>query len=112
MDEEMRKRLEAAGWRVGGAEDLLDLSPKEIEFIETKLALARGLRRERERQGLTQQQVADRIGSSQSRVARMEAADSSVSMDLLVRSLLTLGVDREELAALVKPGPSRSRSGT
>jgi len=111
MDEKKRRRLEAAGWRVGGAEDLLDLSPEEIEFIETKLSLARGLRRERERQGLTQQQVADRIGSSQSRVARMEAADSSVSMDLLVRSLLALGVDREELAALVKPGRRRSRSG-
>lgn len=112
MDDRKRERLEASGWRVGGAEDLLDLSPEEIEFIETKLALARGLRRERERQGLTQRDVADRIGSSQSRVAKMEAADSSVSIDLLMRSLLALGADREDLAALVQPGRRESSSRT
>lgn len=64
---------EAAGWRVGDAEGFLDLSPEAVEFIETKLALARGLREERERQGLTREEVAQRIGSSQCHVAKMEA---------------------------------------
>lgn len=118
MDTKKRRKLEAAGWRVGDAEDFLDLSPDEVAYIETKLALAHGLRDERERLGLTQEQVARKVGSSQSRVAKMEAADSSVSVDLLIRALLKLGTGRTELAALVRPertkaesaGLSRSRS--
>ena len=38
------------------------------------------------------------VGSSQSRVAKMEAADASVSVDLLIRSLLKLGAARKDLA--------------
>ena len=66
----------------GNAADFLQLSDDERRFIETKLALAEGLRRLRESQGLTQTDVARRIGSSQSRVAKMETADRSVSTDL------------------------------
>ena len=107
MDPNKRRKLEQAGWRVGNAEDFLELTPDEVAFIETKLALARGLRSQRESQGLTQEQVAERIGSSQSRVAKMEAADASVSLDLLVRTLLKLGVGRGDLAALVRPQRKR-----
>jgi DNA-binding XRE family transcriptional regulator len=103
MDAKKRKKLEAAGWRVGEAEDFLELSPDEVAYIETKLALSRGLRAERERLGLTQEQVARKVGSSQSRVAKMEAGDSSVSLDLLIRTLLKLGTGRRDLAALVRP---------
>ncbi len=111
MDAKKRKRLEAAGWKVGDAEEFLELTPDEVEFIETKLALARGLREEREKQGLTQEQVAKKVGSSQSRVAKMEAADSSVSMDLLIRTILKLGAERKDLAEFVKPRQRRAPQG-
>ena len=104
MDEEKRRRLESAGWSVGDVSDFLDLSPAEAEFIELKLALARGLRARREENGLTQREVALRTGSSQSRVAKMEAADSSVTVDLLIRALLSLGASRSEVARLVRSG--------
>lgn len=111
MDEAKRKRLEEAGWKVGDTSEFLDLSTDEVEFIETKLSLARGLRAERERLGLTQEEVAKRIGSSQSRVAKMEAGDASVSIDLLMRSLLKLGARRGELAELVRPRRRKAVSG-
>jgi DNA-binding XRE family transcriptional regulator len=96
-----RRRLERAGWRVGDAADFLQLSDDEQRFIETKLALAAGLRRMRERPGLTQTDVARRIGSSQSRVAKMEVADPTVSTDLLLRSLFRLGANRRHVARLL-----------
>ena len=70
--------------------------------MEFKLALAAGLREERATRGLTQEQLARRVGSSQSRVAKMEAADSSVSVDLMVRSLFKLGAKRSDVARLVR----------
>jgi predicted XRE-type DNA-binding protein len=93
-----RESLEKAGWKVGNAEDFLELSAEERAFLEVKLALASALRHRRERKKLTQAQVARILGSSQPRVAMMEAADSSVSVDLLVRSLLAIGATRRDLA--------------
>jgi DNA-binding XRE family transcriptional regulator len=93
--------LERAGWKIGDAADFLQLSEEERRFIETKLALADGLRRLRERQGLTQTDVAERIGSSQSRVAKMEVADRTVSTDLILRSLFRLGANRRDVARLL-----------
>jgi predicted XRE-type DNA-binding protein len=90
MDEARRERLEAAGWRFGDAADFLQLTPDEAAFVEVKLALASYLRDLR-RSTWTQTQVAERLGSSQSRVAKMEAAHRSASLDLLVRSVLALG---------------------
>jgi DNA-binding transcriptional regulator YiaG len=82
MNIDMRHKLERAGWAVGDAGDFLRLSADERQYVEVKLALAQGLRRRRERLGLTQTEVAARFGSSQSRVAKMEAAHRSVSTDL------------------------------
>jgi predicted XRE-type DNA-binding protein len=93
-----RESLEKAGWKVGNAEDFLELSAEERAFLEVKLALASALRDRRERKKLTQAQVARILGSSQPRVAMMEAADTSVSVDLLVRSLLAIGATRRDLA--------------
>jgi DNA-binding XRE family transcriptional regulator len=104
-----RRRMERAGWKIGDAADFLQLSDEERRFIETKLALAEGLRRLRERQGLTQTDVARRIGSSQSRVAKMEVADPTVSTDLLLRSLFQLGANRREVARLLTE-PRRTRA--
>ena len=98
MKQSKRQKLERNGWRVGTASDFLGLSAEESAYIEMKLALSEALREEREKKKLSQVQFARMIASSQSRVAKMEAADSSVSMDLLVKSLLALGVARKKVA--------------
>ena len=105
MRKDARQRLERAGWAVGDAGDFLGLSDEERRFIETKLALAAGLRQWREHLGLTQTEVAKRFGSSQSRVAKMEAADKTVSTDLLLRSLFRLGAGRRDVARLLSQKP-------
>ena len=97
MKERTRKRLEETGARVTTAGEFLGLSPAEIALIDMRIGLARQLREQRDRAGLTQLQAARRIGSSQSRLAKMEAADLSVSLDLLIRSLLSLGASRRSI---------------
>jgi len=101
MRAEKKRKLEAAGWQVGDARDFLDLTADEAEFVEIKLALARRLRQLREERNWTQAEFARRVGSSQSRVAKMEAADPTVSVDLLVRSLLAAGANRREVGRIV-----------
>ena len=101
MEKVKKDRLAAAGWRSGDAADLLELSTEEAAFVELKLALADYLREVRARNGWTQAQVARRLGSSQSRVAKMEAADASVSLDLLIKALLTLGASRSEVGSVI-----------
>ncbi len=101
MNERKRKRLEAKGWKVGSAKELLQLSGEEEAYIELRLKLAKGLKARRVDQGLTQIQLAKVVQSSQSRVAKMEAGDPTVSLDLLVRSLLALGTSDRELAKII-----------
>jgi DNA-binding XRE family transcriptional regulator len=99
--EQKRRRLETAGWRVGSTREFLKLSPEEAAYIELKLRLASSLRERRQRRNLTQMDLAKRLDSSQSRVAKMEAGDPSVSLDLLVRSLLVLGMSARELSRII-----------
>ena len=87
------------GWVEGSAQDLLGLSSADMEYIETRLALSRMLRDLRQKQQLTQVQIAARLHTSQSRVAKMEHADPTVSVDLLLQALFRLGVTRRDLAA-------------
>jgi DNA-binding XRE family transcriptional regulator len=101
MKKEKRRRLERAGWSVGSASDFLGLSADESALVELKLALATNLKKRRRDRGMTQTELAKRLGSSQPRVARMESADRSVTLDLLVRSLLALGATRRDLARIL-----------
>jgi DNA-binding XRE family transcriptional regulator len=101
MKAETRRKLESAGWRVGDSKDFLELTPGEAEFVEIKLALAKRLRELREEQNWTQAEFARHVGSSQSRVAKMEAGDPTVSIDLLLRSLLAVGADRREVGRVL-----------
>lgn len=101
MNEAKRKKLEAKGWRFGDAREFLALSDEDAAFIEFKLKLAQSLRAKRLRRGMGQTQVAKIIHSSQSRVAKMEAGDPSVSVDLLVRSHLALGTSSPELGRII-----------
>ena len=102
MKTSKRKKLEAEGWRVGSASGFLELTEAEEALIAMKLALANNLKDRRKKQGLTQTQLGKRIGSSQSRVAKMEVADASVSVDLLIRSLLSVGASRKEIGTFLE----------
>ncbi|MBI3541421.1 MAG: helix-turn-helix domain-containing protein [Deltaproteobacteria bacterium] len=93
--------MESKGWKVGSVDDFLGLSKEESEFIRVKLALARYLKVKRLEKKYSQTDLAQQIHSSQSRVVKMEQGDSSVSIDLLVHSLLTLGTTRKELAKAI-----------
>lgn len=92
------RKLRAAGWRTGDAGDFLGLTREERSLVEMRLSLSASLKRTRVQQGLSQVELATRLGSSQSRVAKMESGDSSVSIDLLVRSLLALGAGAKDVA--------------
>ena len=110
MRKSKRARLEAAGWAVGSVKEFLGLSEADAVLIEMKLALSRSLRERRQQRGLSQMEFAKRLQSSQSRVAKMEAGDPSVSMDLLVSSLLLLGASSTDLAKTIR-GERRSKNG-
>jgi DNA-binding XRE family transcriptional regulator len=103
MERSKRKRLEKAGWRVGTAAEFLELSKVEEALVDMKLLLGTRLRKTREQHKLTQTDLANRMGSSQSRVAKMEAGDPGVSLDLLVQGLLAAGATRREIAAALTP---------
>lgn len=101
MRDDKRKRLEARGWKVGGAMEFLNLSVEEAAYIELRLKLADGLKARRTAKGISQTTLAKAMRSSQSRVAKMESGDPSVSLDLLVKSLLTLGASNRDLARII-----------
>ena len=101
MDKAKRKRLEARGWRVGTASNFLGLSGEEAALVEMKVRLSQALRARREARGLSQVALAKRLRSSQSRVAKMEAAEQTVSIDLLLRGLLVLGATPRDIARVL-----------
>jgi hypothetical protein len=101
MDKTRKNMLEKKGWKVGTTAEFLGLSPEEARYIELKLALSEHLKKRRMKQKITQEQLAKMMSSSQSRVAKMEAGDPTVSLDLLVRSLLTLGATEKDLAKAI-----------
>lgn len=88
-----------AGWVEGGIDELLGLEPWEVELIELRLSLADAVRARRVRQGLSQRELAERVGSTQPRVARLEQADAS--LDAILRAAFALGASRGEVARLV-----------
>lgn len=101
MDANKQKRLAAAGWDVSSVQDFLNLDAADMAYIETKLALSRRLRAVREKKNLTQTAVAAALHTSQSRVAKMEKADPTVSVDLLLQALFALGASRKDIARAV-----------
>jgi ribosome-binding protein aMBF1 (putative translation factor) len=101
MRKQKKKRLESKGWKIGTVKEFLGLSNEESAYIELKIKLAAGLRQRRREKGLSQLDLAAKLQSSQSRVAKMEAGDPSVSLDLLIRSLITLGASERELSRII-----------
>jgi predicted XRE-type DNA-binding protein len=101
MEKEKIARLEGQGWKVGSTEEFLGLTAEESTYVDLRLKLSDAVRALRKKKHLTQAQLAERLQSSQSRVAKVEAADESVSLDLLIRSLLALGATDRDLAEVI-----------
>lgn len=104
MNDAKRKALEAAGFRIGDTAEFLGLSDEECRLVALRLAVSRALRSRREGKRLTQQQLAVRLKSSQSRIAKMESGSPDVSLDLLFRGFFAVG---GELSDIVGVGSSR-----
>jgi DNA-binding XRE family transcriptional regulator len=96
--QKVRIKKSKSEWVEGSVQEFLELSAADMEFIETRLAASRLLKSTRQQQKLTQEAVASKLHTSQSRVAKMEAGDSSVSLDLIFKSLFSLGVSRKRIA--------------
>lgn len=105
MRQSKREKLEKKGWRIGGVQEFLGLSDQEAAYVELRARLSDSLRERRKKKNLTQTALARRIRSSQSRVAKMESGDPTVSLDLLIRSLLALGASSRDLARAISSVP-------
>lgn len=101
MDAAKKKRLKGAGWDTGSVAEFLELTSEESALIEIKVRLTELIKKARSRRNLSQLALAERLGSSQSRVAKIEAGDPSVSLDLLVRASFASGATRKELARAI-----------
>ena len=97
MNKAKVRKLRAAGWEIGNAKDFLQLSDEEAMLVELKLNLTAALKRARQKRRISQTDLAQRLGSSQSRIAKIEAGDPAVSLDLIVKALFAAGTTRREL---------------
>ena len=102
MNKQKRKKLEEKGFRVGSAAEFLDLTPEEEAYIEIRLAVSNMIKTQRTKRGWTQAQLARAMGSSQSRIAKLEAGDPSTSLDLMIKTLLRLGISKKEIGKLLE----------
>ena len=73
-------------------------------LIDLKLTLTDAIKASRQKRGLSQLDLARKMGSSQSRVAKIEAGDPSVSLDLIVRAFFATGATWRELQLAVGAG--------
>lgn len=108
MQANKRKKLEAAGWKVGSVDEFLALTPDESAYIEMKLALSHSLKQRRLENKLSQVELAKLAHTSQSRIAKMEAGDPSVSIDLIMKTLLALGASPKDVAKAISSSAPRA----
>ncbi len=101
MDPKKRKRLASKGWTVGSAQDLLELSDEEMQIVEMKATLIAAVRIRRERKGITQAELAKKIGSSMSRISKLENGASEISFKLALRALIALGVSKKKIGETI-----------
>jgi len=101
MDKQKKKALESKGYMVSSVDTFLGLSREESEYIELKLALSQALTQRRKQSDLTQVQLAKILKSSQSRIAKLERGDPTVSLDLLVKSLLAMGATKKGIGKAI-----------
>ncbi len=101
MDSKKKKKLEAKGWVFGDAADFFGLSPEEARLIDLKLALRACIKEERTKQNITQEDLAKAMGSSQSRIAKIERGDPAVTVDLLLKALMVLGMSNKQISKII-----------
>jgi DNA-binding XRE family transcriptional regulator len=104
MKKNTKERLENKGYRFTDAKEFLGLSDEEMALIDLKLVLIEKVREIRQRDALTQKDLAKLINTSQSRVAMIENAASDVSLDIICKALFALGVTRRQLATAIAKG--------
>lgn len=102
MDEQKRKKLEEKGFKTGSAGEFLDLTPEEESYIDIRLDISGLVKSQRTKKEWTQQQLATAIGSSQSRIAKLESGDPGISLDLMIKSLLQLGTSKKQIGKLLE----------
>lgn len=95
------KELESKGFKTGTVSEFLNLSKEDEAWIEMKRALRDTVVELRQKSGLTQAQLAERMGSRQPRISHLEAGDDSVGYDLLMKSLLALGATPTQIGAAI-----------
>ena len=91
MNKAKRKALESAGWTLGDYGDFLGLTDAERRLIEFRARLARGIREARLRRGMTQDQLAEAIRSTQPRVVKIERGVAGVSLDQMLHAYFAAG---------------------
>lgn len=101
MDKKRKQQLEEKGFRVGSTADFLELSPEEEAYIDIRLDISNMVKAQRAKSGWTQEQLARAIGSSQSRIAKLEGGDPGISMDLMIKALLRLGTSKKQIGKLL-----------
>jgi hypothetical protein len=101
MKPEKKQQLEAAGFKVGSADEFLGLTSQESALVSLRLSLAGQVRSRRLRLHYSQAELARRVGSSQSRIAKLEAAESDVSLDLLFRALFATGAKMSDVGKIL-----------
>ena len=102
MEKNKRDKLKEKGYRIGSAADFLKLTPDEEAYIDIRLDISNMVKAQRAKKGWTQEQLARSIGSSQSRIAKLEAGDPGISMDLMIKALLRLGTSKKQIGKLLE----------
>jgi transcriptional regulator with XRE-family HTH domain len=111
MKKAHKERLERAGWKVGTASELLGLTEAEEALVEAKLRLGDVVRTLRQEKHLSQAELAKLMGSSQSRVAKVENRDPEVSLELQMKAVFAASPSaRREFEGLIRKWSLRRRS--
>lgn len=102
MNKKKLKVIEKKGFKTTSVKEFLELTAEEETLIELKLSLSNALKQERLRVKLSQEEFAKKLKTSQSRLAKMEAGDNSVTFDLLIKNLIKSGVNRSRLSEIIE----------
>ena len=102
MDKAKKESLEKKGWKVGDVDEYLGLTPAEMVIVEMKTELAKALAVKRKKSGMTQVDASAKARTSQSRFAKAERSDPSVSLDLMIKLFFSLGADKKELFKVLR----------
>ena len=100
MNKQKLKKLKDAGWKTGTVQEFLDLTDTESALIEVRVALFEAFQKIRKEKDLTQKQTAKLLKTSQSRISKIETGDPSVTLDLMIRSLVTLGATKKDFVRI------------